>query len=103
MALGQAIIEAGSRRFRPILLTSITTFAGPMPLMFDRSIQGQFLIPMAVSLAYGILFATAITLFLIPCSYQISADLGSILTKARNWYFKTPAKAGTSGVGEGAR
>lgn len=103
MALGQAIIEAGSRRFRPILLTSITTFAGLMPLMFDRSIQGQFLIPMAVSLAYGILFATAITLFLIPCSYQISADLGSILTKARNWYFKTPAKAGTSGVGEGAR
>ncbi|NRB73087.1 MAG: efflux RND transporter permease subunit [Verrucomicrobiales bacterium] len=102
MALGQAIIEAGSRRFRPILLTSITTFAGLMPLMFDRSIQGQFLIPMAVSLAYGILFATAITLFLIPCSYQISADLGSILTKAKNWYFRTPAKAGTSGVGEGA-
>ncbi|MCG8602324.1 MAG: efflux RND transporter permease subunit [Verrucomicrobiales bacterium] len=86
MALGKAIVEAGSRRFRPILLTSITTFAGLMPLMFDRSIQGQFLIPMAVSLAYGILFATAITLFLIPCSYQISADLGGMLRKARDWY-----------------
>ena len=101
MALGKAIIEAGSRRFRPILLTSITTFAGLMPLMFDRSIQGQFLIPMAVSLAYGILFATAITLFLIPCSYRISADLGEILTKAKNWYFQTPSKEEASGVGEG--
>ncbi|MEM7602006.1 MAG: efflux RND transporter permease subunit, partial [Verrucomicrobiota bacterium] len=88
MALGKAIVEAGSRRFRPILLTSITTFAGLMPMMFDRSIQGQFLIPMAVSLAYGILFATAITLFLIPCSYRISADLGERLVTAKNWYFR---------------
>ncbi|MEM9018347.1 MAG: efflux RND transporter permease subunit, partial [Verrucomicrobiota bacterium] len=92
MALGKAIVEAGSRRFRPILLTSITTFAGLMPMMFDRSIQGQFLIPMAVSLAYGILFATAITLFLIPCSYRISADLGEMLKKARDWYFRGAGK-----------
>ena len=92
MPLSKAIVEAGSRRFRPILLTSITTFAGLMPLMFDRSIQGQFLIPMAVSLAYGILFATAITLFLIPCSYQISADLGGVLVRAKNWYFRGTGK-----------
>ncbi|MEM7601403.1 MAG: efflux RND transporter permease subunit, partial [Verrucomicrobiota bacterium] len=98
MALGKAIVEAGSRRFRPILLTSITTFAGLMPLMFDRSIQGQFLIPMAVSLAYGILFATAITLFLIPCSYRISADLGEILRKGWGWYFGVERKQ----VGGGA-
>lgn len=92
MQLSKAIIEAGSRRFRPILLTSLTTFVGLMPLMFDRSIQGQFLIPMAVSLAYGILFATAITLFLIPCAYRISADLGKILLKAKNWYFQVPPR-----------
>lgn len=101
MALGKAIVEAGSRRFRPILLTSITTFAGLMPLMFDRSIQGQFLIPMAVSLAYGILFATAITLFLIPCSYRISADLGERLVRVRDWYFRGLGKteSGVEGLG----
>ena len=59
MRLRKAILTAGGARFRPILLTSITTFAGLMPLMFDRSIQAQFLIPMAVSLGFGILFATS--------------------------------------------
>ena len=88
MRLSQAILEAGSKRFRPILLTSITTFAGLMPLIFDRSIQAQFLIPMAVSLGFGILFATAITLYLVPCSYKISEDLAALCGRAKTWYFR---------------
>ena len=70
------------------MLTSITTFAGLMPLMFDRSIQAQFLIPMAVSLGFGILFATAITLYLIPAAYQISADIEQRLSAIKGWYIK---------------
>lgn len=75
VSLSEAISQSGVRRFRPILLTSITTFAGLMPIMFESSIQAQFLIPMSVSLGFGILFATVITLFLIPCSYAISVDV----------------------------
>jgi len=70
-----AVIHSGSARFRPILLTSLTTFAGLMPLIFERSIQAQFLVPMAVSLAFGIMFATFITLFLIPCAYLATEDI----------------------------
>ena len=86
--LREAIVQAGARRFRAILLTSITTFAGLMPLMFDRSIQGQFLIPMAVSLGYGIVFATAITLYLVPCSYLVSSDLGRVVGGIKGWYLQ---------------
>lgn len=64
-----AVCEAGKKRFRPILLTSITTFAGLMPLVLETSIQAKFLIPMAVSLAFGVLFATLISLVLVPASY----------------------------------
>ena len=70
-----SVIDSGTSRFRPILLTSLTTFAGLMPLIFERSIQAQFLIPMAVSLAFGILFATFITLYLIPCAYLATEDV----------------------------
>lgn len=83
-----AVIHSGSSRFRPILLTSITTFAGLMPLIFERSIQAQFLIPMAVSLAFGILFATFITLFLIPCAYLATEDLKRLFRKVIQWYLK---------------
>jgi multidrug efflux pump subunit AcrB len=88
MLLREAILTAGAKRFRPIMLTSATTFAGLMPLMFDRSLQAQFLIPMAVSLGFGILFATAITLYLIPSAYQISADIGRVLLAIKDWFFK---------------
>ncbi len=71
----EAIVKAGIRRFRPILLTSLTTFFGLMPLILERSIQAQFLIPMAISLGFGILFATGITLLLIPCFYLVYEDL----------------------------
>ncbi|MBG7606982.1 MAG: efflux RND transporter permease subunit [Verrucomicrobia bacterium] len=84
--LFESVISSGTRRFRPIFLTSATTFAGLMPLIFDRSLQAQFLIPMAVSLAFGILFATAITLFLIPCSYLAAEEIRVHLGKAWVWW-----------------
>jgi multidrug efflux pump subunit AcrB len=71
----QAIREAGERRFRPILLTTATTFLGLTPMIFETSLQARFLIPMAVSLGYGIVFATAITLILVPVLYRILEDL----------------------------
>ena len=71
MDLFTAVVEAGSARFRAILLTSITTFIGLLPMMMSTNTQAQFLIPMAVSLAFGVLFATFITLFLVPCFYLL--------------------------------
>ena len=73
--LSDAIREAGAARFRPILLTSVTTFLGLTPLLFEKSLQAQFLIPMAVSLAFGVLFATAITLVFVPVTYYILEDI----------------------------
>jgi multidrug efflux pump subunit AcrB len=73
--LDRAIREAGERRFRPIMLTTATTFLGLTPMIFETSLQAKFLIPMAVSLGYGIVFATAITLILVPCLYRILEDL----------------------------
>lgn len=75
VGLKQAVYESGARRFRPVLLTSLTTFAGLMPLLFEKSTQAQFLIPMAISLGFGILFATLITLFLVPLNYLILEDI----------------------------
>ncbi|HKK51447.1 MAG TPA: efflux RND transporter permease subunit, partial [Myxococcota bacterium] len=70
----RAAVLAGQRRFRPILLTSATTFAGLMPVMLETSTQAQFVIPMAVSLAYGVLVATGFTLFLIPAAMVVVED-----------------------------
>lgn len=88
VTLRAAALEAGGRRFRPIMLTSVTTFAGLLPLMMDRSLQAQFLIPMAVSLAYGVIFATIVTLYLVPCSLMAAQDLGGLLDKFNEWYFR---------------
>ena len=66
-----AVLEAGPRRFRPIFLTSLTTFVGLTPLLLEKSIQAKFIIPMAVSLSFGVIFATAITLFLVPVGYLV--------------------------------
>lgn len=81
MPLVDAALAAGARRFRPIILTSLTTFAGLVPLLMDQSLQAQFLIPMAVSLGFGILFATGITLFLIPCALLVADDIGRPLKR----------------------
>ena len=77
-SIDQAIRESGERRFRPIMLTTATTFLGLTPMIFETSMQAKFLIPMAVSLGYGILFATAITLILIPTLYRILEDLKAL-------------------------
>ncbi len=75
----QALLDAGRRRFRPILLTSLTTFFGLMPMILETSVQAQFLIPMAISLGFGILFATGITLLLIPALYMVLEDVRNLL------------------------
>ncbi|NNE56877.1 MAG: efflux RND transporter permease subunit [Hellea sp.] len=75
MSGAQALIEAGTRRFRPILLTSLTTFVGLLPLLFDQSLQAQSLVPIGISLAFGVLFALFVTLFFVPALYAIGADI----------------------------
>jgi len=73
----EAIHQAGGRRFRPILLTTLTTFGGLAPMIFETSRQARFMIPMAISLGFGILFATAITLVIVPCLYLMAEDVCS--------------------------
>lgn len=72
----EAVLQAGLRRFRPIILTTLTTFGGLMPLIFETSLQAQYIIPMAISLGFGILFSTTIILVLVPCMYLIFEDIG---------------------------
>jgi multidrug efflux pump subunit AcrB len=81
VSVRDAVYTAGGARFRPVLLTSVTTFAGLMPLIFEKSTQAQFLIGMAVSLGFGILFATAITLVLIPMNYLILEDISRLIRR----------------------
>ena len=90
--LALAVREAGVHRFRPILLTSLTTFFGLAPLMWNRSFDAAFMVPMAVSLGFGVLFATLITLILVPTSYMILDDLGRTLR--RMFGRREPAGAG---------
>jgi multidrug efflux pump subunit AcrB len=75
VALTEAIVEGASDRLRPILLTSLTTFAGVAPLMLETSAQARFLVPMAISLAFGVLFATLVSLLLVPCLMAAGQDL----------------------------
>ena len=75
IAVAEAVRTAGVARFRPILLTSLTTFFGLMPLLLEKSTQAQFLIPMAVSLGFGILYATLLSLILVPAGYLVLEDL----------------------------
>jgi len=93
--LDLAIREAGVARFRPILLTSLTTFVGLAPLMMERSMQARFLIPMAVSLAFGVLFATFITLMLVPAGYMILEDLRAGVALARGDFGGILARSGS--------
>jgi multidrug efflux pump subunit AcrB len=76
-----AINEAGLRRFRPIILTTLTTFGGLTPIIMETSIQATQLIPMAISLGFGIVFATAIILVIVPCLYMILEDVIEAFTK----------------------
>jgi multidrug efflux pump subunit AcrB len=79
MKLFDALREAGKRRFRAILLTTLTTFSGLMPLILEKSTQAAYLKPMAASIAFGVLFATVITLVLIPCFIAIFNDFKRLI------------------------
>jgi len=81
----EAIPMAGVMRFRAVLLTSLTTFFGLIPLILEKSTQAQFLIPMAVSLAFGILFSTIVTLGLVPVCYLIGADFRKMGARVKAW------------------
>ena len=71
----EALVAAGTKRFRPILLTSLTTFVGLLPLMMEQSIQARFLVPVGIGLSFGVLFALFVTLFFVPALYSIGADI----------------------------
>ncbi len=89
-----ALVSAGILRFRPILLTSLTTFGGLMPLIFETSRQARYLIPMALSLGFGVLFATLITLLLVPSLYLIVEDLKGLTSPEIRREAKTGAVSG---------
>jgi len=80
-SLFDAVLQAGPRRFRAIILTSLTTFFGLIPIILEPSLQAQIVIPMAVSLAFGVLLATVVTLLLLPCLYLIMDDIGYVMKK----------------------
>ena len=92
--LMDAAISAGTQRFRAIILTSLTTFMGLVPIMFERSLQAQVVIPMAISLAFGILFATVITLLLVPALYVILDDIKNGLTRNKRSALATEPSEG---------
>ncbi len=79
----EAIMQAGADRFRAIVLTSVTTFVGLLPILSETSIQAQFLIPMVVSLAFGVLFATVVTLIFVPNLYMFGERCQQLLMKKR--------------------
>ena len=89
---GTPLIEAakmaGVARFRAVMLTSLTTFLGLLPMLSVKSTTAQFLIPMGISLAYGILFATFITLLLVPVNIMIADDIKSAFRNVFRWYFR---------------
>jgi multidrug efflux pump subunit AcrB len=84
MDVKDALLEAGLSRFRPIVLTTITTCAGLAPIIFLRSEQGQFLVPMAVSVAFGLIFGTLITLLILPSALFVISDFRIILKKNKS-------------------
>lgn len=85
-----ALVEAGQRRFRAIFLTSITTFFGLTPLILEKSMQAQFLIPMAIAIAFGVMFSTVVTLMLIPCVVAALNDFRRLLYFL--WFLKMPTR-----------
>jgi len=88
------VITAGRRRLRPIMLTSLTTILGLAPLMAEQSFQARFLIPMAISISFGLAFATILTLVVVPAIYLIAEDLKA---GAGTLWRGTPARPDTTG------
>lgn len=92
----EAARAAGVRRFRPIMLTSLTTFFGLVPIIFEPSVQARFLIPMAISLGFGVLFCTFTTLLIVPCLYLMFEDAKRAVARVRAWWNDEGAEASPS-------
>lgn len=90
MSRFEAIVAGGSRRFRPIVLTSLTTFFGLAPMIAETSVQARFLIPMAISLGFGVLFATFVTLLIVPAIYMIIEDVRVGIATVGNYLWGPP-------------
>jgi multidrug efflux pump subunit AcrB len=98
---GRAVMEAGVQRFRPILLTTVTTFIGLMPIMLERSTDAQFLQPAVLSLAFGVLFALFVSLLMVPALYLIGEDCSQALTRlGRGVDRRHQTGAGSGGAGD---
>jgi multidrug efflux pump subunit AcrB len=92
--LRKGLLEAGRRRFRPVLLTSVTTVAGLTPLLLERSFQAQVLIPMAASLSFGLMASTAVVLLLVPTLYSVYArGIDVAYDPAEELEYEKPARA----------
>jgi multidrug efflux pump subunit AcrB len=89
-----AVVESGKARFRPVLLTSITTIAGLLPILLETSFQAQFLIPMAISICFGLLAATMLTLLYVPALYLIVRDVRNSVMKRFQRAGEGPQPAG---------
>jgi multidrug efflux pump subunit AcrB len=94
----QALVDAGVSRFRPILLTSVTTFVGILPLIAERSMQAQFLKPMVISLGYAVAFAIFVSLLLVPTLYAVGVEIGRVFRWS--WAGRPYRKIGESYSGE---
>jgi multidrug efflux pump subunit AcrB len=90
LPMHEAVVQSGTQRFRAIILTSFTTAAGLMPILLETSSQAQFVIPTAISISFGIIFATFITLFLIPALYMLQEDGFAWARRARAWVAGEP-------------
>jgi multidrug efflux pump subunit AcrB len=84
-SIKQAVVESGTARFRAIVLTSVTTAAGLMPILLETSTQATYVMPTAISISFGIIFATVITLFLIPALYMLQEDSFAAARRFRSW------------------
>jgi multidrug efflux pump subunit AcrB len=94
----EAIVEAGVVRFRPILLTSVTTIVGLMPMMLERSMQAAFLQPVVVALAAGVFFAFFVTLLMVPSLYVIGLDINDLFSRMKKHLRKKLRRGSTSEV-----
>jgi len=93
----QALVDAGVQRFRPILLTTVTTFVGVLPMIAERSTAAQFLKPMVISLGFAVIFALFLTLFMVPALYAIGVDIGRVFK--RLWSGEKQARIGARYIG----
>jgi multidrug efflux pump subunit AcrB len=89
----EAVVAGAVQRFRPVLLTSLTTFFGLSPMILESSVQARFLIPMAVSLGFGVLFATFITLIFVPASCLAVSDVQTLVRRGYSLVRRSQAEA----------